>query len=58
MEKIRFTYDYEDEKGPELHVSHSRSEDGLCLKDVCIMFMDFIDAAGFSRERALEYFRE
>lgn len=59
MERVNFTYYFEDEEGQEQMVSSSQKEkNGLYAREVCELFLNFMCAAGFSEQNVLDYFRK
>ena len=58
MERIEFTYVF-DEDGEEKTVRHcKRDENGVHDYDICEMFLDFMRSVGFSEENVFKYFNE
>ena len=58
MERVEFNYRFhDDEGGSDKSVSLEMRRESLNLMDVCEMFEDFIQAAGFSVDGMLRYFR-
>ena len=58
MERIEFTYVF-DEDGEEKTVQHcKRDENGVHDYDICEMFLDFMRSVGFSEENVFRYFNE
>lgn len=59
MERIEFNYVFRDDDNEEKMITVTkRNEDGLHDYDVCEMFMDFMNAIGFSEENIFRYFNE
>ena len=58
MERIEFTYVF-DEDGEEKTVRHHKcNEDGVHDYDICEMFLDFMRLVGFSEENIYRFFNE
>ena len=59
METIKFTYAFDDGDNDEKTVLLKKSdEDGIHDYDICEMFIDFMNAVGFSEENVFKYFSE
>lgn len=58
MERVEFNYRFhDDESGNKKNVSLEMQHESLNLMDVCEMFEEFIQSAGFSVYEMLRYFR-
>ena len=58
MEKIKFTYKFEEKEFPTKNVKVvcDGDEAGLNTSDVCEAFVDFMESAGFSIDNIYDYF--
>ena len=60
MERITMVYSRNDNDGADsASVEFSKRDtdrEGLRCYDICEMFLDFMEAAGFARENILDYF--
>lgn len=59
MERINFTYMFDDRNGEEHMVTASKKDkddEGIQCGEVCSMFMEFMRSAGFSESNILNYF--
>ena len=60
MEKIEMRYVFEDDKGivKEVNMCASDKDDsGLNGHEICEMFEEFMQSAGFSERNVVDYFR-
>ena len=63
MERINFMYTFRDdtnevvEKNVELRLQDKEGE-GITASAICTLFEDFMEAAGYSIDNVLNYFRE
>lgn len=59
MERVEFSYIFT-VNGIERRIffTDGADADGLNSRDVCEMFLDFMQAAGFTKENILDYFKE
>lgn len=58
MEKIIFKYVFSDDGSDEKIVKTVKNNpDGLTVDEVCEMFLDFMEAAGYTSENIIKYFR-
>ena len=56
-EKICFQYQVESDTGYEKNITISSKFEEPKIADVCEMFLDFLECAGFSTEAAIKYFQ-
>ena len=58
MERIKFTYEFDDEEfGHSKNVEIELAHEAIHLRDVCEMFEEFITSSGFSLDGVLRYFK-
>ena len=64
MERIKFIYERNDDFKEDVQDTDicmqmiDKDEEGLHDNDVCSMFIQFMNACGFSQENILKYFSE
>jgi hypothetical protein len=61
MERINFTYWFEDDDGEEHMISCSKKDqhdEGIKDNEVCAMFAEFMRSIGFSEQNVWNYFRD
>lgn len=56
-ERICFQYNAESDTGYEKSVTINSKFEEPKIADVCEMFLDFLESAGFSTEAAIKYFQ-
>ena len=57
MERIKFTYEFDDEDfGHTKTVKLDLAQETIHLQDVCEMFAEFINSTGFSLDGVTRYF--
>ena len=61
MEAIEFRYTFKDNKygtAKDVRVIKNADDEGLRADEICEMFLDFMETAGFSSKNVLNYFQE
>ena len=58
-EEVRFTYNFHDEDDGSYHsVTNSKCKECISANELCEMFVDFMESAGYSTQNIYDYFNE
>lgn len=58
-EEVRFSYNFCDkDDGTEHTVTNAKCKECITADELCEMFVDFMESAGYSTENIFDYFRE
>lgn len=61
MEKVKFVYEFvDDEYGENRCITFNKEdeESGISCDQICGMFVDYMNAAGFSEDLVYKYFKD
>jgi len=58
-EEIQFSYNfYDKDDGTQHTVTNSKCKECITADELCEMFVDFMESAGYSTDNVFDYFKE